>query len=350
MDYYKNQSYYDVLGVEPTASFESIEKAKNRLKFGDSESRAPFSMWDKIDQAYVILSNPTKRSEYDAQLQLKAQNDDPKTNDDIDNDIFSHSDHKIHSLLNSSKDILTLPKLKKIGKDLVLALPTGIVATIKIIKEFDKKETYSLEKETGEKEIKEVKTEESQLEERYRKELEENIDKKLREYHFNYDLEIDRLRYKKHIELLKQKIIIKENQVVKKSELLKYKLELTALISQLNAFEKGLENINKKIDDNNKIQGKQKLTKIHENLVKVEEQIKQNEQSSIRRTFALKKLQVRKKNLEKKLNLKINKVKSSREYYAIFRDSLISAHAVTHNFVENLFVPIDKIDEKVRNH
>lgn len=349
MDYYKNQSYYDVLGVEPTASIESIERAKNRLKFGDSESRAPFSMWDKIDEAYVVLSNPTKRIEYDMQIKQKAQDNDPKNNNNTSDDIYSNSDHKIHSLVNNLQDTFTLPKLKKVGKNLVLALPTATVATIKIIKELEKREEYSLQKESEEKEIKEVKTEESQLEEKYRKELEENIDKKLREYHFNYDLEIDKLRYENHIELLRQKIMIKENQVVEKAGLLKYKLELTALIKQLHAFEKSLEVVNEKINNVNENRGKQKLTRIHENLIEVDKQIKEQEHSTLKRTFALKKLQVRKNNLLKKFNLKIDKVKSSREYYAIFKDSLISAYAVTENFVENLFVPIDEIDEKVRN-
>lgn len=350
MDYYKNQSYYDILGVEPNASIESIEKAKDRLKFGDSESRAPFSMWDKIDEAYVVLSNPVKRMEYDAKLQQKTQNNTLNKNNNIDNDIYSSSDHKIHSLIDNIQNTFTRPKLKKIGKNLVLALPTATLATIKIIKELNKRENYILQKESEEKEIKEVKTEESQLEEKYRKELEENIDKKLREYHFNYGLEIDRLRYENHIELLRQKIIMKENQVVEKTGLLKYKLELTALIRQLEAFEKSLEIVNKKIEQNNENKREQKLTRIHKNLIEVDKQIKENEKSSIKKTFAMKKLQVRKSNLLKKLDLKIDKVKSSREYYAIFKDSLISAHAVTENFVENLFVPIEEIDEKVRNH
>ena len=68
MDYYNNKNYYDILGVKEDASLENIERAKNRLKFGDSDDRAPFSMWAKIDEAYSVLSDSEKRKEYDEKL------------------------------------------------------------------------------------------------------------------------------------------------------------------------------------------------------------------------------------------------------------------------------------------
>lgn len=65
MDYNNNQTYYDILGVTKDASLESIMKARDRLKYGSSNDRVPFSMWDKIDKAYDILSDSEKRREYD---------------------------------------------------------------------------------------------------------------------------------------------------------------------------------------------------------------------------------------------------------------------------------------------
>jgi len=345
MDYYKNKTYYDILGVEQNASIESIEKAKNRLKFGDSDTRAPFSMWSKIDEAYVVLSNPTKRKEYDENLFLQPKNNSLRTNDSINDNVSVPSEHrKISHIINSQ-----LPKLKKIGKNLVLALPTATLATIKIIKKLQNGQKYVLQEDSTEKKIEEVKTEESMLEENYRKKLEESIDKKLSEYHFNYGLEIDRVRYINHIELLKQKILLKENQKVERAGLLKYKLELTALMRQLDSFEKNLEIINKKINKSNKSQRGQKLTKLYENLVKVDEQITAEQNINSKNIFTLKKLNARRDVLSDKINLKIDKVKSSRGLYAIFKDSFTSAHVVTENFVENLFVPMNKIDEKMRN-
>jgi len=89
MDYYSNQSYYDILGVKQDASLDSIQKAKDRLKFGDPDDRAPFSMWDKIDEAYNVLSDIEKRREYDKKIE-----------EDID--IYSHSDHGTASSSNDT--------------------------------------------------------------------------------------------------------------------------------------------------------------------------------------------------------------------------------------------------------
>ena len=44
----------------------------------------------------------------------------------------------------------------------------------------------------------------------------------------------------------------------------------------------------------------------------------------------------------------MEKIKSNRMYYAIFKDNFSKAHNITENFVENIFVPIEKIDEKIR--
>ena len=74
MDYYNNQNYYDILGIDKSATISSIERAKDRLKFGDPDDRAPFSMWTKIDEAYSVLSNPEKRREYDKKLEESKTN------------------------------------------------------------------------------------------------------------------------------------------------------------------------------------------------------------------------------------------------------------------------------------
>ena len=104
----------------------------------------------------------------------------------------------------------------------------------------------------------------------YRKQLDEKIDKVLGERHLNYNLEIDKLRYENYIELLKKMIELKENEVVKKGGLLKYKLQLTALRRQLKVFEISLNNVNSKI---NSTKRPQKLSKIYDNLSQVNEKI-----------------------------------------------------------------------------
>ena len=68
MNYYNNQTYYDILGVSKDASISAIQNAVERLKYGAPDDRVPFSMWDKIDEAYSVLSNPDRRFEYDKKL------------------------------------------------------------------------------------------------------------------------------------------------------------------------------------------------------------------------------------------------------------------------------------------
>lgn len=401
MSYYENQTYYDILDLPKygkrengdEVSLNSIIKAKDRLKFGNSDDRVPFSMWNKIDEAYNILSDVEKRKEYDRKLEEAKNNVS-----DIENiSVFANKENQTENvkfqeifkkntsdegftIVEAKKNIENLkrsyikpeielenkkenensgfqykssyitdedsnmlgnnsivPKLKKVGKEVILAIPTAVVATIKIVKELNNREKYILSKESTEKTICEVKTFESELEKEYRKKLDEAVDNVLNQLHSNYNLEIDKLRYENRIELLNKKIEQKENEVIKKGGLIKYKLQLTALRRQLEAFEISLNKVNNKL---NQKQRKQKLSKIHENLIKVNEKIKEND----KRIIALKKLEIRYQNLLDKKKLKISRMKSNREYYAIVKDSIKSAHAMTENFVDNVFVPADKID------
>jgi len=66
MDYYNNQTYYDILGVTKDASLENIRAARDRLKYG--EDRVSFWKWEEIDKAYDVLSNKEKRREYDRNI------------------------------------------------------------------------------------------------------------------------------------------------------------------------------------------------------------------------------------------------------------------------------------------
>lgn len=336
MDYYNKQTYYDVLGVESNATVDNIEKAKNRLKFGSPDDRAPFSMWEKIDEAYSVLSDSQKRAEYDKSL--KDEIDKIAQAPSITNN--SNSQNVVTNNESSLSQNEIKPKLKIIGKEIVLALPTAIIATINLIKKLNRK--YTLSEQPGNK-ITEVMTEEANLIELYRRKLDEKIDTILTQYHHNYDLIIDKMRYENYIELLKNRIDLKENQVVKKGGLLKYKLQLTALRNQLKTFELSLEKVNDRIKTNNKVQ---RLSKIYEKLEEVNENIEQINQAPNKKVMVLKKLKVIKENLENKRNLKVQRIKTNREYYAIVKDSILSAHANAENFVNNFMVPIEKIDEK----
>ncbi len=123
MNYYDNQTYYDILGVEKTASFESIEKAKYRLKFGNSDDRVPFSMWNKIDEAYNVLHDPDKRREYDKYLDEKdiysnSGISTTPTNDDNSSKTDENEADKEPSKEENPKDDNTKnPELPKTGEN-----------------------------------------------------------------------------------------------------------------------------------------------------------------------------------------------------------------------------------------
>src|SRR4051812_44102623 len=69
------QNYYEILDVKPDASQQEIRQAYFRIKAAYSkDSAALYSLFDeqetrhvleRVEQAYLVLSNPEKRKEYD---------------------------------------------------------------------------------------------------------------------------------------------------------------------------------------------------------------------------------------------------------------------------------------------
>jgi len=66
----KKNNYYAILGVDPTASQQDIKKAYRRLALQHHPDRNPHDKlsedaFKEISEAYGVLSNPHKRSQYD---------------------------------------------------------------------------------------------------------------------------------------------------------------------------------------------------------------------------------------------------------------------------------------------
>jgi len=61
------QSHYDILGLDKTATNDDIKKAYKKLAllYHPDKYNGDSTMFKKINEAYQILSDPTKRSEYD---------------------------------------------------------------------------------------------------------------------------------------------------------------------------------------------------------------------------------------------------------------------------------------------
>jgi len=64
------RDYYEVLGIEPDASAEEIRRAYHRVAFQchpdrNQRSAEAHEEMERINEAYAVLSDPTKRREYD---------------------------------------------------------------------------------------------------------------------------------------------------------------------------------------------------------------------------------------------------------------------------------------------
>ena len=64
------RDYYEVLGIEPSASAEEIKRAYHRAAFQrhpdrNRESEEAHEEMERINEAYAVLSDPIKRREYD---------------------------------------------------------------------------------------------------------------------------------------------------------------------------------------------------------------------------------------------------------------------------------------------
>ncbi len=89
------KDYYKILGVAENAGTEDIRKAYRNLAFRYHPDRNPGSeeMMKEINEAYAVLSNPSKRNEYDAlRLNYGSFARDRFRQTYADRDIFRDSD------------------------------------------------------------------------------------------------------------------------------------------------------------------------------------------------------------------------------------------------------------------
>lgn len=73
------KSYYDILLVQPNASFDEIKKSFRTLsfKYHPDKNNGEDSKFKEINSAYETLRDKTKRNQYDFDLQMKGQNEFP---------------------------------------------------------------------------------------------------------------------------------------------------------------------------------------------------------------------------------------------------------------------------------
>ena len=378
MDYYTNQSYYDILGVKQDASLENIQKARERLKFGDSDDRAPFSMWGKIDEAYNVLSNAEKRREYDKKIEENkdiyshsnhgsssnsgnsngtslpddskqngdnknsgsntAGNGSNKGNEEKEYDLNFVSEFKPEEKVKKTNDSKTKTVAKYVGGTLVGYLVAGPIGAIAVPIWMKKHKKVSLQKDNKTKKMTKISTAEMNEIEKYNQILNSEINRLLSEPHNNYKLEINKIKYENQVALLEKLLDIKLSKKVKKTEILKQKIDVVSTKMQLETAKKNLSNIESKIKEYEKEQG---LSKVNKELIEVNQQLaeqKGDKSFSIRKLEAYQTKMLNKRDFKAKF-VKTTVVKSGKVY-----DSMLKAK----DFVKSLpymFKSAEKLDE-----
>lgn len=365
MDYYDNQTYYDILGVKRDASLSNIEAAKDRLKFGSPDDRVPFSMWVKIDEAYSVLSNHEKRMEYDKELEekdSKKNNVDnlttesqntvildtttessnrmplpvPATSVEISKSNESSSPETLIEVSNEATHHVesspTTPQYESINPDLRTESPeeTSVEDNISMYDSDEDKQRivnkyvlgtgrfgmlkvlnweiyrYKLQEEyNSEKEISEIVTPDVQAIKEYNCNLDIQIDKFLSEPHNEYKLSISKIKYENQIKLL-EKILEMRKLEYKNSTTLTHKLRVVAIKLQLASAKSRLNDITRIIDTYIEYSLSSRLTRLNKKLLKVNSEIDEQKEKGIKDT---KKLEIKQSKLLDKRNNNASKVK-----------------------------------------
>ena len=407
---FSNTRYYEILGVTHDASFESISRAKDRLKFGDDDDRVPFSEWAKIDEAYNVLYDPDKRKEYDKFL---AQQTEEVTRAQAEAEEAARAQAEAEEAARAQaeaeeaaraqaeaeeaaraqaeaeeaaraqaeaeeaaraqaeaeeaaraqavtpfipvnqkfKNMSFENKLKIIGKHTavsIVALPIGgPIGVIALnIWMAKRKGKIKLQKDKKPKKITEVKTSELQAFKQYEEKLNQEIDKLLAEPHNDYKLEINRKKYENQIELYKKILEIRL------SKNLKSKFDIFKNKLEVMSVAKQLESASKNLEKvSKKIENYDesktpKLSKLNQELIDTNMEIAERVQESQRETYGIKKLKIK----QSKLLKKRNEVGTSVKARVVRQGKFYDWAARAKNFVTNtpyIFVSSEDIDDKI---
>ena len=390
-DYYKNQSYYDVLGVKEDASLERIQRAKDDLKFGEPDDRAPFSMWAKIDEAYSVLSDREKRMQYDrklaesrsAKMENEANSDDiveeiskqiekqydsapkeqktikeettskvnqeqttPENTDKVEENPSKEKEYdlKYASPFNpkeketKSEDSKAKAVAKYVGGLLTGFLVAGPIGAVAVPIWMKKHKKVSLQKGDKPKKITKITTPEAAEFEQYRKTLDTEINRLLSEPHNNYKLEINKIKYENQIALLEKLLDIKLSKKVKKMEILTHKLDVASTKMQLETAKKNLANIQEKIAEYEKEQG---LSKVNKQLIEVNQQLAEKKGD---KSFSIRKLEAYQTKLLNKRDSKAKRVKFMVEKSSKVYDGFLKAKDFVVS-IPYMFKSAEKMDE-----
>jgi len=316
----KLEKYYEILGVTKDASASIIEIARKRKL--QLYSNDPIKQ-QEIEEAYSALLNKENTAEYHDESNKQKEGT-------VSKPAPTSSDHgvsKVEEIMVDEEQLSKEIKRKKenrkkifinslkIGGTFMLFGPIGAAVTSIIL---HKKGKLQLQKSPKIRVIRDVKTKESKAIQTYQEKLEASIEELLQQPHNNHELEIARLKYKNHVELLQKRIEIKSNEISQLGGKTKNKLELLALELRLNASIKYIELQKLKAEkkasmlSSYNVEDKEtKLNEIYENIEEVKEDLLQPNQTQRKKnlnTIKLRKLNEKKLNLINKMSLKKNSI------------------------------------------
>ena len=355
---FNNTRYYEILGVTKDASFDNIERAKERLKYGNSDDRVPFSMWPDIDEAYNVLIKPESRKKYDEYLK--------KMSFFGGNVIYSSSELEAE---NSEKELEAIEKVNETTKtteEVDEKIEEKSEEKVEEIKPpiIEDKNSIDLNNITSNNENEVTDTSEKDPElvatQDYHAILNDEIDHLLMFPNNNYKLEINMLKYKRKIELLEKILDIRKSRVLKgKIDAIKNKVEITSIINQLDTNIKKYEELKGKVKQYNN-GSKSKLSKVNSSVIKNAEEI-QGLESKLDKKFTekvkLSKLQFNQKfltiartGLAKATKFKVYRLGKFRDGIAKFTDKFTSLSSVfkKNEYVDKSYDAIVDVSSKIR--
>lgn len=404
MDFSEDKNYYEILKIDKDATLDIVVEAYyNKMKesknssymekqiitealtvLSNTEKKQKYDEFlksinknnevsygdyipDEQDTIETVQEVPSQESIENSEIEVKDLENTPKNNESVASDNIQDEQNKMQSTPVPTEILFPSPmenieikedydennlyqqkegsKIKSTlingGKAIAGFAVTTPIVVFGTSWNLLKKGKCRLQKNSSHKTITGSKTEESSLIKEYNRKLEENINKCLKEKHRNFDLEINRLRYKNKIELTKKVIEHKKDELKKKGKDIRQSFRINSLQAELEFAQKKLERINEKIENNIK---ENKLYTINTRLEDIENKLEYKKQENKNNWLIVKNLKLKKSFYALKQKSSANKIKLVNGFVSGPRNIIIKVYGMAVTLkegIDNLFTDND---------